>query len=306
MKPGSASAAGLFASVMVSPTRVSLISLICAVMKPISPGPSSFSCSILGRKQPTRSTRCSRPGGHELDLLALADDAVHHADQDDDAEVGVVPAVDQHRLERRVAVALGRRDLVDDRLQHLVDADARLGAGEHRFGRVEADDVLDLRADLFRLGGGQVDLVDDRHDLMVVLDRLVDVGQRLRLDPLRRVDHQQRAFAGGQAPRHLIGEVDVAGRVHQVELVGLAVRRLPVEAHGLGLDGDPALLLDLHIVEHLPAHHLAVGQAAGALDQPVGKRRLPMVDMGDDTEITYLFLRNGQFAGFACRSSCAA
>ena len=34
---------------------------------------------------------------------------------------------------------------------------------------------------------------------MVVLDRLVDVGERLRLDPLRRVDHQQRALAGGEA-----------------------------------------------------------------------------------------------------------
>jgi hypothetical protein len=30
---------------------------------------------------------------------------------------------------------------------------------------------------------------------MVVLDRLVDVGERLRLDALRRVDHQQRALA---------------------------------------------------------------------------------------------------------------
>ncbi len=50
----------------------------------------------------------------------------------------------------------------------------------------------------FGLGGGEVDLVDDRHDLVVVLDRLVDVGERLRLDALRRVDDQQRAFAGGE------------------------------------------------------------------------------------------------------------
>jgi hypothetical protein len=46
---------------------------------------------------------------------------------------------------------------------------------------------------------------------MVVLDRLVDVGERLRLDALRRVHHQQRAFAGGEAPADLIGEVDMAG-----------------------------------------------------------------------------------------------
>ena len=84
---------------------------------------------------------------------------------------------------------------------------------------VEADDLLDLLAHALGVGGGQVDLVDHRHDLMVVLDRLVDVGEGLRLDPLRRVDHQQRALARGEAATDLIGEVDVAGRVHQVELV---------------------------------------------------------------------------------------
>jgi hypothetical protein len=72
----------------------------------------------------------------------------------------------------------------------------------------------------------------------------------------------------------------VAGRVHQVQLIAV-----PFEPDRLRLDGDAALLLDLHIVEDLAMGHLAVGQAAGALDQPVGERRLPMVDMGDDREI---------------------
>ena len=154
-----------------------------------------------------------------------------------------------------------------------------------RLDGVEADDLLDLLPDPLGLGGGQVDLVDHRHDLVVVLDRLVDVGERLRLDALRGVDHQQRAFAGGEAAADLVGEVDVAGRVHQVELVGLAVRGLPLEAHGLRLDGDPALLLDVHVVEHLACGHLALGQAAGGLDQPVGERRLAVVDVRDDREI---------------------
>jgi hypothetical protein len=73
----------------------------------------------------------------------------------------------------------------------------------------------------------------------------------------------------------------VAGRVHQVELV-----TLPLEPHGLRLDGDPALALDVHIVEHLGvAAHLALGQPAGRLDQPVGERALPVVDVRDDAEV---------------------
>ena len=224
-------------------------------------------------------------GGHELDLRALAEAAVDHPDEDDDAEVRVVPAVDQHGLQRGVRVAPGRRDLGDDGVEHVLDADAGLGAGEDRFGRVEADDLLDLLADALGVGGGEVDLVDDGHDLVVVLDRLVDVGQGLRLDALRGIDDQQRALARGEAAAHFIGEVDVAGRVHEVELVGHAVLG-PLEPHRLGLDGDPALALDLHIVEHLRiAGHLAVAKPAGRLDQPVGKRRLAVVDVGDDGKI---------------------
>ena len=47
---------GLLSSVMVSPTRVSATSLIEAVRKPISPGPSSSSSTRFGVNTPTRST----------------------------------------------------------------------------------------------------------------------------------------------------------------------------------------------------------------------------------------------------------
>ena len=56
------------------------------------------------------------------------------------------------------------------------------------------------------------------------------------------------------------------------------------EAHGLRLDGDAALALDIHAVEDLLGH-LARREGAGGLDQPVGKRRFPVVDMGHDGEI---------------------
>ncbi len=117
-----------------------------------------------------------------------------------------------------------------------------------------------------------------------MLDRLVDVRQRLRLDALRRIDDEQRALARGERARDLIGEVDMARRVHQVELVQLPVLGGIVEPHRLRLDGDAALFLDIHVVEHL-RRHLALGKAAGDLDQPVGERRFAMVDMRDDGEI---------------------
>ena len=85
----------------------------------------------------------------------------------------------------------------------------------------EAEHLLDLRRVALGVGGGQVDLVERGHDLEVVLDRLVAVGQGLGLDALRGVDQQHRPLAGGQRPADLVAEVDVAGGVDEVQDVVL-------------------------------------------------------------------------------------
>jgi hypothetical protein len=113
--------------------------------------------------------------------------------------------------------------LGDDGLQHLVDALPGLGRDQDGVGGVEADDLLDLLLDALGLGGGQVGLVEDGDDLVVGVDGLVDIGQRLRLDALAGVDDEQRALAGAQGTRDLVGEVDVAGGVDEVEDIVLAV-----------------------------------------------------------------------------------
>ncbi len=229
-----------------------------------------------------------RVGPHHADAHALLEGAVEDAHQHDDAEIGVIPAIDQQRLQGRRLVALGRRQALDDRLQHEIDVEAGLGGDRHRLGCVEADDILDLLLDAVGLGGRQVDLVEHRHDLVAGVERVIDVRQRLRFDPLARVDDEKRALAGGERARHLVGEVDVAGRVHEVEDVGLAVLGLVFEAYRLRLDRDAALALDIHRIEHL-LDHVARRHRPGLLDQPVGERRLAVVDMRDDGEIANVF-----------------
>ena len=88
----------------------------------------------------------------------------------------------------------------------------------------------ELLRPLLGLRGGQVDLVEDRDDDQARVARQVVVGEGLRLEPLGRVDQQHGALAGRERPRHLVGEVHVAGRVDQVELVarrGAAGRPAP-------------------------------------------------------------------------------
>jgi hypothetical protein len=57
------------------------------------------------------------------------------------------------------------------------------------------------------------------------------------------------------------------------------------QAHALRLDGDAALLLELHAVEELRLL-LAVRDHAGDLEDAVGQRALAVVDVRDDAEIT--------------------
>ena len=148
-----------------------------------------------------------------------------------------------------------------------------------------------------RVGGRQVDLVEHRDDRQVAVQRQVQVGQRLRLDALGGVDQQHRALAGLQRPGHLVGEVDVAGRVDQVQ-DELLVRHTPGQPHVLGLDGDTALTLDIHPVQVLRAHRPFVDDT-GELQHPVGQRRLAVVDVGDDAEVSNLRRRGEGLVGEA-------
>ena len=49
-------------------------------------------------------------------------------------------------------------------------------------------------------------------------------------------------------------------------------------------DGDAALALQIHGVEHL-LHHFALRQRVRRFEQAVGQRRLAVIDVRDDTEI---------------------
>ncbi len=256
-----------------------------ATRNPTSPTASSSAGDRLRREDADLQRFVVLPFRHQPDLHARPQHAVDDAHHDDDAAVGVVPGIEDQRLERGVQHAGRRRQARDDRLQDLGDAGPGLGAGQQRMVAVEADDVGDLAPRFFRLRARQVDLVDDRDDLEAVLDREVGVGQGLRLDALRRVDDQQRAFAGGQRPRHLVREIDVAGRVDQVERVLLAVVGGVVQADRVRLDGDAALALQVHRVEDLRLH-LARLQGAGDLEKAVGERRLAVVDVRDDRKVS--------------------
>ena len=142
-------------------------------------------------------------GRPEPQLLALLQRAGDHAHEHDDAAKRVVPAVEDQRRHRRVAIGDRRRDARDDGLEHLFDADAGLRRDQQRVGGVEADRVLDLLLDPIGARDRQIDLVQDRHDRQVVVERDVDVRERLRLDALRGIDDEQGTLRTRRASARL-------------------------------------------------------------------------------------------------------
>ena len=194
-----------------------------ATMKPTSPTPSSSHRHRLGRehadlldlvllaRSPSAGSSCPAAMTPSMTRVRMMT-----------PRYGVVPGVEDQRLERRVGIARRRRQPVrrsprgsrGRRCPSLALARIAWLASSPMMSSI-------CRLRFVRLRARQIDLVDDRDDLEVVLDRQVGVGERLRLDALRRVDEQQRAFARGQRPRDFVGEVDVPGRVDQVEDVGL-------------------------------------------------------------------------------------
>src|SRR6185295_7158451 len=92
-----------------------------------------------------------------------------------------------------------------------------------------------------------------------------------------------------------IGEVHVARCVDQVELVLLAVAGNVGHADRVELDGDPALALQVQGIQNLSLH-LPLLQHAGCLDQPIGERRLAVVDVRDNAEVANMIeLQVGSF-----------
>ena len=228
-------------------------------------------------------------GGHELHLLAGADAALHDAEIHDDAPVAVVLAVKDQRLQRSVHIAGGRRHVFHDILQHGVDVDAHFGGDLRRVQSRQADDVLHLLLGLLRVGGRQVDLVEHRQDLQVMLHGEVRVGQGLGLHPLGGVHHQHGALAGRQGPGHLVVEVHMARRVDEVQLIHLSVLSFVIQTNSPGLDGDAPFLFQVHVVQQL-AGHLPGRDGAAFFQQPVRQRGLAVVNMCNNAEISDILL----------------
>ena len=238
------------------------------------------------------------------DLLVLVDrTALDAADAHPADELVVVDGGDEH-LQRAVFVALGRIDIVDDRLKQRDKVGALLvGAvgGRALAGRtedgggvelllrgVEVEQQLEhLVHDLVHAGVGPVNLVDDNDDLVAELERLLQHKPRLGHGALScAVDHLQNAL-------DLAGEIGVARGVDDVDLIIFIV-----DGRVLGQDRDAALALEIARVHHAVYDGLILPVNAALLQHLVDQRGLAVVDVRDDCNVTNFVLRHNGAPSF--------
>jgi len=81
----------------------------------------------LGSEAPELVDRVTAPGGNDPQLVAVLM-LPFMTRTSDTNHIVVEPRVDDQRLQRRVGIALGRRDALDQRFQQIGYALARLGA----------------------------------------------------------------------------------------------------------------------------------------------------------------------------------
>jgi len=187
-------------------------------------------------------------------------------------------------------------DEIDDAPQGVLGADRELDRD-----RVGAEPLADRPHRHLEIGADAVHLVDEGDPRDRVLVGLPPDGLRLRLDAGDRVEDGDRAVEDAQRALDLDREVDVAGRVDDVDAVVVPLAR----GRGRG-DRDAALLLLLHPVHDGSAlvdlAHL-VG-AARVVEDPLGRRRLARVDVGHDPDIAGLLegevARHGEACGVWC------
>jgi hypothetical protein len=64
-------------------------------------------------------------------------------------------------------------------------------------------------------------------------------------------------------------------------MIGLTILRCVVQGHALCLDRNASFAFKIHGIQNLLSH-LPLCQSATMLDKPISKRRLAVIDVGND------------------------
>ena len=184
---------------------------------------------------------------------------------------------------------------LDDSIQDVLHALTGFSTCTDNILRITTNQVDDFVFHLVRHGRRHVNLVDNRNYLEVIIDSQIEIRNSLCLYTLCSVNHQQGTLTGSYGTRHFIREVHVSRGINEVQNIFFTLVHI-LHLDGVALNRNAALALQIHVVQHLSLRHL---DGLGELQQTVGQRRLPMVDMCNDAEISYMIHNRENTNSFA-------
>jgi hypothetical protein len=235
---------------------------------------------------------------HDRHRIADLHAAVENPADRNPAEVVARVEVGDEQLQRRVRISARRRDVLDDRVEQRTQILAvpllivRRGPNpgvrvQHReielvFVGVEIDEqVVNLVQHFLRARVGPVDLVDDDNRREPSLERLAQDEARLRERTLGGVHEQHDAVDHRQRALHFPAEVSVARCIDDIDQDVFVM-----DGGVLRQNRDAPLALQLVAVHRTLGHALVGAERAALVQQGVDERRLAMIDVGDDCDVT--------------------
>ena len=228
-------------------------------------------------------------GCHHLDLHSGTYCAVHNTEIYDNTNVRIVLAVKNKSLERCVGVAVRCGYVCNNILKHSLNVDALLGGYLGSIHSGQTDNILHLLLGLLRVGGRQVDLIENGQYLQIVIKGKICIGQGLCLHALRRINYQNSTLAGGKRAGNLIVKVHVTRGIDKIKLIGLTVLSFVVKTNGAGFDSYATLLFQVHIIQQLGGH-FTLGYRLALFQQTVSQSGFAVIYVGNDRKITDLAL----------------
>ena len=163
-------------------------------------------------------------------------------------------AVENQRTKRLVLITDRRWDALNNGFENFRDADTCFSTCGDSFCRINQKQRLNLFSNALRVGGREIDFVDDGDDCKVRIHRQIRICKGLCFHTLCGIYNQQRTFACIKRARDFVRKVNVARRVDEVHLVLKAIQGGVVHPDRCHFDRDAALALNIHFVEELSLH----------------------------------------------------
>ena len=158
--------------------------------------------------------------------------------------------------------------------QNLIHADSRLSTGQNGLIRGDGQNILNLLGHSINVRAWKVDLVDHGNDLQTLRIGQLSIGQSLGFHSLGCVDEKQCPFTSGQTPRNLVGKIDMAWGIYEIEQIVLSIRCQIVHRNRMTFDGNAAFALQVHGIQKLFLH-FSLHHRLGTLEESVGQVVLP-------------------------------